>query len=216
MTASKTGRLGLMSPTGSDAFVVGDFSDTFGKLDASPGVPPIPNAAARPSTYTSAQHGSQVFQTDLGIDLWWNQPTSGVAGQWVRKTGQGFLAQYVNSGTVSTSTRTYASGPNVVSGSVTLGGGRPIVVMLSWDRLDNDNGRNVVSYWENGTRVYDKFFFGYTGDVSAGTFWVYRNPAPSTGGSVSFAMTIAAYNASSPNGGGTTTMGNGIMSIFEL
>lgn len=217
MTASKTPRLSLMSPVGSDAFVVGDFSDTFGKIDAQPGILPVPNAAARPNTWTTAQHGSVILQTDFAILLEWNQPSSAAPGSWLRLNGQGFQAQYTNSGSVSTSTRNYASGPVVVSGTFTLPGGRPLLLNVGWDAFFNDTaGKNVLSYWENGTRVWDRVFYGWRGEGNAWSVAFYRNPAPSASASVAVRLSIAAYNASPDNGGGTTTISNTILTAIEI
>lgn len=216
MTANNTSRLRLMSPVGSDAFVTTDFSTTFGILDQNPGVLPVDNAAARPSNYTTAQHGSQIIQMDLGILWTWYQPSSGVAGVWQRVGNTGFLAEFGNSGVVSTSTTNYAAGPTVASGTFTLPGGRPMLVMISWLRFDNYYGPCIASYWENNTRVLDIPWYGSQGGFSPGTFWLYRNPAPSASLSVTTKLTIASYNASPPNGGGTTAMGNANLAFFEV
>lgn len=217
MTASNTPRLGLMSPTGSDAFAVGDFATSFARLDAQPGILPVPNAASRPNTWTTSQHGSIVLQTDFAILLEWNQPSSGSPGVWKRLNGQGFQAQYTNSGTVSTSTRNYGSGPVVVNGTVTLPGGRPILINVGWDAFFNDTaGRNVLSYWENGTRVWDRSFYGWKGEGNAGDISFYRNPAPNASASITVQVTVAAYNASPNNGGGTTSITNTILTVIEI
>lgn len=215
MTASKTPRLGLMNPVGSDAFITADFSQTFGVLDANPGVPVVANAASRPTSYTTAQHGSMVFQADQGIIWSWNQPTSGSVGAWQRVGNKGFLGQAVNTGTVSTSTTTYANGAVVVSLDVTVPGGRPILVLMSWDILSNTNGPNVFSFWENNSRQFDRYFYNYYGDVASGDAWVYRPPVSSQQ-NINYKMTIAAYNAASPNGSGTTRMTNGVISAWEM
>lgn len=215
MTASKTSRLGLMNPVGSDAFVTSDFSQTFGILDQNPGVLPVANAAARPTSYGTAQHGSLVYQTDLGIMLAWNQPNSGVTGQWVRVGTAGYLGISQNSGTVSTSTTAYANGPTVLSGTVTVPGGRPYLVLISWDRLDNQYGRSVVSYWENNVRIVDKAVYGWTGDFTDRVLWFYR-AAPSAATALTVKLTLAAYNAAPSNGGGTSTIGNAILALIEV
>jgi hypothetical protein len=216
MTASKTARLGLMSPTGSDAFVTTDFSDLTAILDANPGVKPVSNAAGRPSNYTTTQHGSLVLQVDQGILLMWNQPNSGVSGSWQRVGSKGWLATFQNSGTVSTSNKNYSTGPTITSGSVTLPGGRPMLVMWSWDRLGNTNGANVVSYWENSSRIFSQAFYGYDDEVTSGTYWFLRNPASSAAATVNVAMTLNSYNASAPSGSGDTVISNAVMSVFEI
>lgn len=216
MTASKTARLALMNPVGSDAFVTSDFSQSFSILDQNPGVFVVPNAASRPTNYAVPQHGSLVWQTDLAIMWAWNQPNSGTVGSWVRVGKKGFLGQFTNSGTVSTSTTAYANGPTVLSGTVTVPGGNSLVLMWSWDRLDNGYGRSVISYWENNVRMVDKAFYGYTGDITTSNYWWVSNPAPVNALTLTVKLTIAAYNAAAPNGGGTSTIGNASLAVFEL
>jgi hypothetical protein len=212
MTASKTARLGLMNPVGSDAFVTADFAQAFGILDANPGILPVANQSSRPTSYTASQHGSLVYQTDLNI-LWsWYQPSSGVVGQWQRVGNIGYLNQFSNSGTVGTTTVNYSSGSSVITGTVTVPGGRPILVMLSWTRLDSTKGASVLSYWENNVKISDTEFYGWTGDSTSDTFWFYRNPAPNSSLSLSVKLTIAAKNGL----GGTSTIGNSNLAIFEM
>ena len=216
MTASKTPRLGLMNPVGSDAFVPLDFSSSFIKLDANPGVLPVPNAAARPADYTAAQHGSLVHQLDLNI-LWsWNQPTSGSAGAWRRVGNTGLLGSSVPTGSTSTTTTSYNSGVQVAALSVTVPGGRPIQVNISWTELGNTYEKSVVSYWENNVRILDRVFgFLRPPVASAGDFTFARDPAPNASLVLATKVTIASYAAAAPNGGGTTQMGGGQITIWE-
>jgi hypothetical protein len=205
-----------MNPVGSDAFLTTDFAQSFAVLDANPGVPVAPNAAARPSNYTASQHGSIVYQADLNI-LWvWYQPNSGVVGYWNRIGHFGTLGQFNNTGTVSTSTTNYSVGPTIVSGTVTVPGGRPLLLMWSWDRLDNNYGRSIISYWENNVRIVDKAFYGYTGDITTETYWWLSNPAPVNSLSLTVKLTLAAYNAAPPNGGATSTIGNASLTVIEM
>jgi hypothetical protein len=216
MTTSKTSRLGLMSPTGSDAFVTQDFADTTAILDANPGVYVCANAAGRPTTYTSAQDGSLVYQKDLRVLLAWDQVSSGVTGTWKRINPIGFLGQMSNSGSVSTSTRTYSSGPTIVTGTITVPGGRPILVMGQWGQSRNDYGQVVLSYWENNVRIADMPFEAWTDYLVNNNFWLYRNPAPDAQLSLTVKLTLASYNASPPNGGGTSSISNTNLAIFEV
>lgn len=216
MTTSKTTRLGLMRPTGSDAFVTQDFSDTFDLIDASPGVPPVANAAARPSNWTTAQHGMFIHQIDIGMILSWYQPSSGVTGFWKRVHPVGFLGQFTNTGSVSTSTRTYTSGPTVVTGTVTVPGGRPIFVHGQWGQGENDYDQFVLSYWENSVKITDMVFEAGEDYFSNGNFWIYRNPAPTSQLSLVVKLSLASYNASPPNGGGTSTIRNTSLAIIEI
>jgi hypothetical protein len=215
MTASKTPRLGLMSPVGSDAFVTQDFATTFAALDANPGVAVVANAAARPTSYTAAQNGSLVYQADLNIVWVWSQPSSSQVGQWVRVGNTGLLAGFGNGGSVSTSTTNYANGPTVMSGSLTVPGGRPLLILLAWGQLDNYYGRSVVSYWENNVRIQDIPHYGYQGDLTGDVTWIQR-PAVSSSLALTVKVTVAAYNAAPPNGGATSTMGNSGITIWEL
>lgn len=215
MTASKTPRLGLMSPVGSDAFVVADFSATMAILDANPGVLPVANAAARPTTYTQAQHGSMVLQLDYGI-LWeWYQPTS-AAGFWKRVDNVGYLNQFSSSASTSTTTTNYALGPVVASGSVTIPGGRPYRIDLSWESFGNTYQKAVVSYWEGSTRIFDRVFYGSLPSAASGGGTWFSRPAPSSAYTFNAQMTIASYNATAPNGSGTTTMVGPSMMISEM
>lgn len=216
MTASKTARLGLMNPSGSDAFVTADFAQTFAILDLNPGVLMVPNAAGRPTSYTSAQHGSFVYQTDLGI-LWsWNQPSGGSAGAWRRVGNVGFLGSSSASGLVTTTTTNYASGAQVAAVTVTVPGGRPIMVDIEWDQLGNTYSKSVVSYWENNVRIADRVFgFGLPPAASGGGWTLYRDPAPSAALTLAAKVTIASYNASAPNGSGTTQASGVTLTIWE-
>lgn len=218
MTASKTPRLGLMSPVGSDAFITTDFSQTFGILDANPGMAVVANAASRPTTYTTAQHGSMVFQTDLAVIWFWNQPTSGSVGAWSRVGNKGLLSQTTQAaGTITATTTNYASGTQVVTNAVTAPGGRALLVMASWGTLGNSNGNNVVSIWESTNRLADRFFYGYNSDKTGGsgmTQFVVSPPTTQT--NYNFRMTIAAFNDSPPDGGGTTRITGGVLTVFEL
>lgn len=220
MTASKTPRLGLMNPVGSDAFVTTDFATTFGILDANPGVPIVPNAASRPTNYTSAQHGSLVYQSDLNIMWSWNQPTSGSAGAWRRVGNVGLLGQSSASGLVTTTTTTYSSGVQVAALTVTCPGGRPIQVLINWEILGNTYNKAVVSYWENNVLIASRAFYGQAPTnsgtpVSAGEWAFARDPAPSGSLTLATKVTVASYNASPSNGGGTTSAQGMAIAIWE-
>ena len=102
MTASKTPRLGLMRPVGSDPFLTDDFKESFDKLDTMPGTLPVPNAASRPTGWGPAQHGNKILQTDVGVEWFWDQPSSSTPGKWTRIASKGSLGSFQNSGSVST------------------------------------------------------------------------------------------------------------------
>lgn len=220
MTASKTPRLGLMNPVGSDAFVTSDFSQTFSILDANPGVVVVPNAASRPTNYTAAQHGSLVYQSDLNI-LWsWNQPTSGSAGAWRRVGNVGLLGQSAASGLVTTTTTTYTSGVQVAALTVTVPGGRPIQVAINWEILGNTYNKAVVSYWENNVLIASRPYYGLpptaSGSPVSANSWIFgRDPAPNASLSLAAKVTVSSYPASSPNGSGTTSAQGVSLAIWE-
>lgn len=217
MTTSKTPRLGLMNPVGSDAFLTSDFATTFGLIDQNPGALVVANAAARPTNYTAAQHGSMVWQADLNIVWVWVQPSSSGAGAWQRVGNTGFLGQFQNAGTVSTVVNTNTQGPVVVSGTLMIPGGRPILVTWSWDQMGGDFFKAVLSYWENNVRIFDKTFpGGLPPEAGAGSFWVMRNPAPVSATSVAFQITLSAVPLLPPLGGGSVTITNGTIAVWEL
>lgn len=216
MTASKTPRQGLMSPVGSDAFITADFADTFAKLDAAPGIAVVSNAASRPTTYTTAQHGSMVYQQDYNI-LWsWNQPTSGSVGSWRRVGNIGLLGQAFNSGSVSTTTTNYTLGPTATNIDIVIPGGRPYLVTMSWDQFGNTYDKTVMSFWEGTTKVFDKFFPGKVSPAHTANSWWTMRPAPSSQQTVSFKMTVASFNATAPNGSGTTTITGAALAVWEM
>jgi hypothetical protein len=220
MTASKTPRLGLMNPVGSDAFVTTDFSSTFGIIDSYPGVLSVPNAASRPTNWTSAQHGMWVYQADLNIVWSWNQPTSGSSGSWRRVGNVGLLGQSGASGLITTTTTTYSSGVQVAALTVTVPGGRPIMVSIGWDVLGNTYNKAVVSYWENNVLIASKAVYGQAPTnsgtpVSNGTWQFARDVAPSASLTLATKVTVAAFNAAPANGGGTTSAQGVAIAIWE-
>lgn len=216
MTASKTSRLSLMKPVGSDAFVTADFTDTFNILDANPGIPVVANAAGRPTNYTAAQHGSRVYQADLNIEWAWNQPTSGSAGSWRRIGNVGLLGSSTASGLISTTTTTYTSGPTASQLTVTVPGGRPIQVAISWDTLGNTYEKSVVQYYENNVAIFYKVFGGKLDPAAtAASFTFARDPAPTTSVSLTAKFSIASFNAAPSNGGGTTRINGAQITIWE-
>jgi hypothetical protein len=220
MTASKTPRLGLMNPVGSDAFVTADFAQTFGIIDANPGYAIVPNAASRPTGYTTAQHGSLVYQSDLNIMWSWNQPTSGSAGAWRRVGNAGLLGSSAASGLVTTTTTTYTSGVQVAALTVTVPGGRPIQVAINWEILGNTYDKAVVSYWENNNLIVSRPYWGLpptaTRTPVSANNWVFaRDPAPNSSLLLATKVTVAAFNAAPTNGGGTTSAQGVSIAIWE-
>lgn len=217
MTASKTSRLALMNPVGSDAFATADFATTFGILDSNPGILPVPNAASRPVNYTAAQHGSLVYQTDLNIVWSWNQPTSGSAGSWRRVGCAGLLGQSAASGLVTTTTTNYSSGAQVAALTVTVPGGRPILINIDWDVLGNYYVKAVASYWENNVLIQSRTFLGYQPPNASGGQWTFaRDVAPNAALTLNAKVTVAAFNAAPSNGGGQTSAQGVSLTILEI
>lgn len=216
MTASKTPRLGLMRPVGSDAFLVADFVSMLDVIDANPGYAIVPNAASRPTNYTAAQHGSMVYQTDYNIVWSWYQPSSGTAGFWRRVGNVGLLGQSTASGLVTTTNTAYASGVQVAALTVTVPGGRSIQVAINWDVLGNTYEKSVISWWENSVRIFDRVIWGKAPSAaSAGSFVFGRDVAPSAALSLATKVTVSAYNAAPANGGGTSSAQGFSISIWE-
>jgi hypothetical protein len=161
MTASKTPNLGLMNPVGSDPFNTSDFSDTFSKLDLTPGVLVVDNAASRPTGYSAAQHGRLVWQSDLNIMWVWNQPSSSVAGAWLRSSTKGWLGGAFNASQVNTTAITVATAPTVCSFSATIPGGRCIFVNMRWIFIGNDTARfATINLMANSSNVLEARFNG--------------------------------------------------------
>lgn len=229
MTASKTANLGLMNPVGSDAFTTTDFASTFQTLDTVPGVLVVPNQASRPTGWSASQHGRMVWQADLNAMWIWVQPSSGTAGSWSRQGNVGFLGGNRNGGTVNTTAITVASAPNLVSVTVMIPGGRPVLIFYDWIFIGNSTARaatlnliaNSVNIWE--TRhpgvTWDK---AYTPDNTyppgSGLSYYYR-PANSVAESVTFQLRLRCQDPASAGnqaGGGTSSISNCGLNIFEV
>lgn len=71
--SSFTGRLGLKRNDGSDPFLRQDFVDNWNRLDAAPGTH-ICTSTTRP-TWTAAQQGRLILETDTGSLYQWNGST---------------------------------------------------------------------------------------------------------------------------------------------
>ena len=183
MTASKTPNLGLMNPVGSDPFNTSDFADTMSKLDLTPGVLVVANAASRPTSWSAAQHGRLVWQADLNIMWVWNQPSSGVAGAWLRQGTKGWLGGSFNASQVNTTAISVATAPTVVSYSATVPGGRCILVNMRWLYIGNDQARfATINLLANSSSVLENRVNGNSFGVaySSGT------PYPPQGSSLAF------------------------------
>lgn len=221
-TASKTPNLGLMYPVGSDTFDITDFENTFTIIDQNPGTLVVANQASRPTGWGVNQNGRRVMQADQGIEWWWNQPSSTVAGQWTRVAPKGWLAGTYHGGAVTCND---TSNPGVLVASLNLlvPGGRPIMVFYSflWSANTNLNNQQIVmNYYENGQYVTTRFHNGTTyngGDGSdpPGSQMMYfqRNIAPTTQQNVTFSVYVSGAQGHPI---GQTTVWNTTFDIYEI
>ena len=104
----------------------------------------------------------------------------------------------------------------VNTGPLIVPGGKPLGLIMTWDRLGNTYGKCVLTLWENNVRVWDKMWSGYLPPcASGGSFWWPRNPAPSGQQTVTYRISISSYNSRPPNGGGSTQAANFLLNIYE-
>ncbi len=200
MTASKTPKLGLMNPVGSDPFQTADFSTTMGILDQNPGILVVPNQASRPTGWTYQQHGRRVWQTDEGVDWIWSQPSSGTPGYWRRVSGRGHLANGWSGPQITTTTTNYAAGVTMVElTNVVVPGGRMLKIEWNFEWIGNSNGCAISSYWENNVRIIDihhtgtGFAGGNNSMPHAQGFSLMRWPGESQQ-TMNFRITMAAHS----------------------
>jgi hypothetical protein len=217
MTASVTPRLGLMSPVPADPFLVQDFAALTQKLDAQPGIIPVPNQNSRPTNWGVAQHGSTVLQTDLGILWYWNQPSSTTAGSWQRVMGKGSCGTWQNPSSCSTQITEPNNGVKACETEpIKVGGGRPLVIDILWDIFGNDYGKCMLNLWCNNIRIKDFPWHGRRNpDHSGGSFSCPHNPAPVYQATLKYHLTICSVKGYPPNGGGLTIIQNLSLSIRE-
>jgi hypothetical protein len=167
MTASKTPNLGLMSPVLSDSFTPDDFAQTFGILDAHPGIEVIANEASRPSGLGAAQHGRMYWQADQNIVWVWSQPSAMVAGSWLRMGNRGWLGGAYNGAQVNTTAISVATAPTIVNVSTLLSAGRPAVVLYKWTFIGNSYARfATIDLMANSSVVQETRFNGNGFDVA--------------------------------------------------
>jgi hypothetical protein len=211
-----------MYPVGSDTFDITDFENTFTIIDQNPGTLTVANQASRPTGWGANQHGRRVMQADQGIEWWWNQPSSIVAGVWTRVAPKGWLGGTYHGGSVSCND---TSTPGVLVASVNLlvPGGRPVQVFYSFlyaTNTNNSDGQALVQYYENGTFVNNKTHngTGYNGGdpsnpPSSGMMYYLRNIAPTTQQNVTFSIYVTGI-AGRPIG--QTTLWNTTLDIYEV
>lgn len=218
-TASKTPNLGLMNPVGSDTFDIIDFQNTMSILDQNPGILTVANQASRPTGWSANQHGRRVMQADQGIEWWWNQPSSSVAGQWSRVSPKGWLAGTFHGGSVSGTTTDAV----VASLSVLIPGGRPVTVLYSflWATHTNlSNGQICVDYRENGTLITSRVHngTGYNGGdphnpPDSGMMYFLRNVAPTTQQTITFSISVRSFPG---HPAGTASIWDTTFDIYEI
>jgi hypothetical protein len=220
-TATTTPKLGLISPTNTDQFSTADIANSMGVLDGSPGILPVANQAARPTTWTHLQHGRTIRQLDQGIDWWWDKVDSSATGTWRRTSSKGILYSQTNGSSVSSATTTYASGATVIdTPTVLIPGGRQIRVIVRWDTFGNSAGLAMGHYWEGSTLVNSWGVNGFDSTQSiwgqtglAGHFMIVRNIAPTTQVNMTFKWAISAFVSGV---GGTTYIRNTSLMVEEI
>lgn len=231
MTASKTPNLGLMNPVGSDPFVTADFADTTQKIDKVPGVQVVPNEASRPTGFSAAQHGRQVWQADLNVMWVWYQPSTSISGVWKRVGCLGHIASANNPAWVNTTQVNWSSAPTVVSANVMIPGGRHCMIVYTWQALQNTkagqcrlialHNSNYVAEWQkNGfpTNV-NGVIGGPAGTGTEGGTHIYFRNSSATQEQVNIQMRIASKDPAvvgSYWGGGTTSIMWATLDVYEL
>jgi hypothetical protein len=220
MTASKTPNLGLMNPVGSDDFEVDDFSTTFGIIDQNPGSLTVANQASRPLGWGSAQNGRHVWQADQNIEWVWYQPNPSIGGVWQRTFPKGWLGG-VSGGNASTGSNALGQGPVVLSLTVLVPGGRPILLMHGHGDVNNDTtGTTALSVWQNGSLIRFDYSMGrhasspQTNSVYGMSYFL-LNPAPTTQQSVNYQLQLNTW-INLPSNAGISSVEAATMDIFEM
>lgn len=210
MTANTSPRLGLMLPQNTDPFDPNDFVSTFTTLDNTPGVTPISNYAALPVGLTASQHGSLYLQTD-NTALWmWNKPTSGSTGSFRRINALGLLANSSQATTVVTAAVDDAHAPTIVTCTITVPGGRPLLVMTEGTFSNTSaNGGTDFFVSMNGTAILrNNFTDGGTATTQGG--YMYLAIGLQTPGS-----TLVFKSLARTLGTGTSTITGTRLHIYE-
>lgn len=224
-TASKTPNLGLMSPVASDPFDPADYDATFAILDQNPGVLTVANQASRPTGWNNNQHGRLVWQADLNVMWIWNQPSSLVAGAWVRLGGYGLLATAINPTQINATAINWTAAPVAVQTTAMVPGGRPCLVMVNWMFVANDHANQVtLNFVENSSSAVERRFTGSSFGVvphmppGGGAYFYIRGAQP-TQQSVNFQVRIRAQDPAivgPDQGGGTSAIWSPTIAVFEL
>lgn len=138
-------RLALLKPSTSDPFVTADLAGNLQKIDDTPGYRPC-TSSTRPS-WTAAQTGMLIVETDTGLIWRWNGTTYnriGPAG--VLKTTGGAMAIATRTTDFSTTSTTPVICLSLTS-VVVPDGSRPIALVLTANQAENSNGALLGAVW---------------------------------------------------------------------
>lgn len=219
MTANQTPRLSLMDPVDSDKFESSDFSDTFTKLDNTPGFSYVANYGSLPTNLTASQHGSVYQQLDTGV-LWrWVQPSNGSPGAWARINSYGLLTTIATqTGNISTTTTSFTSAPVLATATFTNPGKRSLLIIVTPAAITNTNTITPIAsigVFLNNVQVAGGSFLSYNSAFGSGSSVVALIPqttlAPNSTGNV------ANVKLRSSSAGGTSTSTAGLqLGVYEL
>jgi hypothetical protein len=134
--------LSLLKPSTSDTFVTQDIANNWGKLDAAPGSF-ICTSSTRP-TWSTNQTGMKIFETDTGLEWWWNGTgwrRMGPSGMLKTSAGQPAIALLTSN--VSNSDAAHFSLVVAVSSVVVPDGNRPLRIVASWKNAAAGHGLSL-------------------------------------------------------------------------
>jgi hypothetical protein len=210
-----------MSPVDSDLFQSADFSATFGKLDAVPGVTIVANYASLPATWGLNQHGSKVIQADNRAEWMWYNPSG--TGQWIRTNTVGLISKTIQPTPITTTLTTSPGAVFVTSGNFTAPGGRALRIDLDMG-IDNSSGASgivIINVRDNGTQIAE-YNFKPGVYISSGGVWVQATAflasntfTPGSTHNIS-AYVRASTGAVGVGGHGTSAARQSILSISEV
>src|SRR5689334_4133597 len=128
---STSPRLGLVVPTQADQFSTQDLADNWGKVDAAPGTL-VCTSTSRPTTWTNAQKGRKIIETDTGLEWSWS------GSVFTRVSGTGLLRRSDGSRALAQRNQDFASGYTTfyvvcaLTGVVVPDGNRPLRLDAYW------------------------------------------------------------------------------------
>lgn len=210
-----------MSPVDSDVFTSADFSTTFGKIDAAPGVAKVANYSALTTLgagWGVNQHGRFVLQLDNGALWYWFDPSG--SGSWKRANSTGLLAKVVQNADVSSSA-TSGNGILVVqSGNITVPGGRYLDLNCTLGLANSTGAIGMVSVnlVDNGSNIKEFVFkvgTQNTGQGNSQSFDWYVNPSANS--VHNYGVYIRSVSGSTSNGaGGSSTAKTSVLNVIEV